>query len=142
MVVKLAYVAQDRVGSVESVKCLISHAERTTKQTHVGTQEIETVFYHEQKMRAYVSATHVRSVTAGARGFFLGRRLDREKEHERSACSTRTTFPEALVVYANTRCVVEWRSGVRRFDSRSTHELGESVTLPGLDDRPSVQYFQ
>ena len=91
MVVKLAHVAQDRVG-IESVMCLTSHAERTTKQTHVGTREIETVFYQEQKMRAYISATHVRRITAGARGFFLGRRLDLEKEHERSACSTRTTF--------------------------------------------------
>ena len=92
MVVKLAHVVQDRVGIVESMMCLTSHAERTTKQTHHGTQEIETAFHQEQKMRAYISATHVGSVTAGARGFFLGRRLDREKEHERSACSTRTTF--------------------------------------------------
>ena len=45
------------------------------------------------------------------------------------------TLAEAQVVFANTRYVIQVRSGVLRYDSRSVYKLENSVTLPRLDDR-------
>ena len=41
---------------------------------------------------------------------------------------TRQTLAETYVLFADARCVMERRSGVLRFDSKSVHKLGNSVT--------------
>ena len=42
LVMKLAYVAQDRVDIAEAVKCLTRH-ERATKWTHARTQKVRSI---------------------------------------------------------------------------------------------------
>ena len=53
--VKLAYVAQDRIGVAEAVKC-VTHA-RTAKRTHATSQEIRSVLDQESKMRTDMCTT-------------------------------------------------------------------------------------
>ena len=43
---------------------------------------------------------------------------------------------------ADAFCIIKRRSRVLRFDSRSVHELGHSITLPRLDDRCSDKDLQ
>ena len=57
-----------------------------------------------------------------------------KKEHDRGDCQERQTLAETHVMFANTCCIIKRRRLVPRFDSRSVHELGNSITLPRLDD--------
>ena len=45
-------------------------------------------------------------------------------------------FLKTHVMFADACCIIKRRSSVLlRFDPRSVHELGHSITLPRLDDR-------
>ena len=56
--------------------------DRATKWTHDRAQEVWLIFDEEQEMGVDVSTTDVRRVIACARGFPVGRRLARKKEHD------------------------------------------------------------
>ena len=66
LVMKLAYVAQDRVDIAEAV----SHEthERATEWTHARTQKVGLIPSQEQEMRGDVCTTNVGSTVAGACG--------------------------------------------------------------------------
>ena len=64
----------------------------------------------------------------------MGRRLAWKEEHERRDREKRRTPVATHVMFADACCIVKWRSFILRFDPRSVHELGNSVTLPRLDD--------
>ena len=60
-----------------------------------------------------------------------------KKEHDRRDREKRRTHVETHVMFADACCIIERRSRVLRFDSRSVYELGNSITLPRLDDQCS-----
>ena len=64
LVMKLAYVAQDRVDIAEAVKCLT----RATEWTHARTQKVGSTPGEEQEMRVDICTTDVRCNVAGACG--------------------------------------------------------------------------
>ena len=68
-------------------------------------------------------------------GFRFGQSLLGKKEHDGGDCQARQTLAETHVVFANVCCIIKRRSRELRRDSRSVHELGNSVTLPRLADR-------
>ena len=59
LMMKLAYVAQDRIDIAEAVKCLARH-ERAAECTHARTQKVGSIPVEEQEMRADVCTTNVR----------------------------------------------------------------------------------
>ena len=62
----------------------------------------------------------------------------RKKEHDRGDCPERQTFVETHVMFADACCTIMRRSRVR-FDSKSGHELGKSITLPRLEDSSAAR---
>ena len=57
LVMKLAYVAQDRVDIAEAVKCLTRHMKEWTR---ARTQEVRSIPGEEQELRVDVCTTNVR----------------------------------------------------------------------------------
>ena len=68
LVMKLAYVAQDRIDIAEAVKCLARTHERAAEWTHAGIQEVRSIRGEKQEMRVDVCTANVRSNVAGACG--------------------------------------------------------------------------
>ena len=64
----------------------------------------------------------------------IGWRFTWKEEHNRRDREKRQTFVAIHVMFANACCIVKWRSRTLRFDPRGVHELGNSITLPRLDD--------
>ena len=56
------------------------------------------------------------------------------EEHDTRDREKRQTFVAAHVMFADACCIIKGRSWILRFDPRSVHELGNSITLPSLDD--------
>ena len=67
LVMKLAYVEQDRVDIAGAVKYHETH-ERAAEWTHARTKEIRTIPGEEEEMRVDVCTTNVISNVAGACG--------------------------------------------------------------------------
>ena len=59
LVMKLAYVAQDRIDIAEAVKCLTRHMKKP-RRTHARTQKVGSIPGEEQEMRVDVCTTNVR----------------------------------------------------------------------------------
>ena len=72
----------------------------------------------------------------------IGPVIARKKEDDRGDCQERQTLTETHVMFADACCIVKPRSSILRFDSRSVYELGNSITLPRLDDRCSDTNLQ
>ena len=60
LVMKLAYVAQDRIVIAEAVKCPYETHERAAEWTHARTQKVWSIPGEEQEMRVDVCTTNVR----------------------------------------------------------------------------------
>ena len=60
LVMKLAYVAQDRNDIAEAVKCLTRHMKEAAEWTHARTQKVGSIPGEEQEMRVDVCTTNVR----------------------------------------------------------------------------------
>ena len=68
LVMKLAYVAQDRIDITEAVKCLTRHM-KEPQWTHARrTQEVRSIPGEQQEMRVDVCTTNVGCKVAGACG--------------------------------------------------------------------------
>ena len=67
LVMKLAYVAQDRVDIAEAVKCLTRHM-KSHGVRNARTQEVRSIHGEEEEMRVDVCTTNVRFNVAGACG--------------------------------------------------------------------------
>ena len=121
LVMKLAYVAPDKVDIAEAVTCLTRHMKEPRSEHMIELWRLgRYLTKHKRCVLAY--PRHMSDVLLQIHGFRLGRRTARKEKHDRCDCQTKQTH----FVFANTR-VIEWRSGVRRCDSRSVYKLVKSV---------------
>ena len=142
MVMQLAYVAQERVDIAEAVKCLTRHM-KEPRSGHM--KEIRRkgryLVKNRRCMLTYArqtsDATLQVHVGPDCAGDLLGRKsttgvIVRRGKH----------LLRHMSCFASACCTIKRRCRVLRFDSRSVHELGNSITLPTLDDRFSNTNLQ
>ena len=141
LVMKLAYVAQDRVDIAGAVKCLTRHMEES-RSGHM--QELKRLGRYLVKNRRCVltyarqtsEATLQVHVDSDWAGDLLGRKSTKGVIVRRGKHLLRH------MSWLQTLVTIKRRSSVLRFDSRNVHELGNSITLPRLDDRCSNTSLQ
>ena len=142
LVIQLAYVAQDRVAMAEAVKCLTRHM-KEPRSGHM--QELKRLgrFLVENRscVLTYARQTSDATLQVHVDSEWPGDLLGRKSTTEVIVRRGRHLF-ETHVMFANACCIIKRRSRALRFDSRSAHELGNSITLPRLDDRCSNTNLQ
>ena len=127
LVMKLAYVAQDRIDIAEAVKCLTRHMEEP-RSGHM--QELKRLGRYPVNNRRCVStyarqtsdATLQVHVNADWAGDLLGR-----KEHNRSDCQERQTLVETHVMFC------------KRFVALSSGEVEDNALIRGACTSLGIQ---
>ena len=102
LVMKLAYVAQDRVDIAEAAKCLTRHM-REPRSGHM--QELKRLGRYLVKNSRCV-LTYARQTSDAT----LRRRFARKKEHDREDCEKRHTLGATHAMFADACCVIKRRS--------------------------------
>ena len=142
LVMKLAYVAQDRVDIAEAVKCLTRHM-KEPRSGHM--QELKRLGRYLVKNRrcalTYARQTSDATLQVHVDSDWAGDLLGR-KSTTGVIVSRGKRLLRHIIMFANACCIIKRRSRVPRFDSRIVHELGNSITFPRLDDRCSHTYLQ